>query len=422
MILTSLPNVKSWLGLTTTTDDKMLLRMINDASRMIMNYLQRAELGHTTVIETVSGRGERRLQMRNWPVLEVNALSINGVTIPASSVSTSYGYYLEQVYGGLAGRPQNLAIIGGIGLGGGVASYGAGLVGFSPYAGYGGSQGPFVRGYGNISVNYTYGYAALNEPQVIPSFFLLDQAGKVILDQNGYPLVDQSAVVLAPPQPILDQNGNPILDQSGAQQMGQPLLDQSGNPILDQSGNPLMDQSGIVYIGGEPLMDQGIIDITPTVTPLSAFGSWSGDVGVYYQNSNVPEDIEDQSGDALQDQDGDVLLDQGINIGGGALVAVKANPQKGQYVPPCVTGDTPRLYYEFSQADAGIPVFINYNYVPYDVEQACIELVAERYRYKSRIGQVSQSLGGQETSSYTIVAMTDPIKERLAPYRLEWTG
>ena len=56
------------------------------------------------------------------------------------------------------------------------------------------------------------------------------------------------------------------------------------------------------------------------------------------------------------------------------------------------------------------------------IEQACIEIVAERYRYRSRIGQVSQSLGGQETASYKLDALTDVIKTRLNPYRLGWAG
>jgi hypothetical protein len=82
-------------------------------------------------------------------------------------------------------------------------------------------------------------------------------------------------------------------------------------------------------------------------------------------------------------------------------------------------GEKPKLYYEFSQADAGQGVYLNYDFIPADVEQACIEVTAERYKYRSRIGQASQSLGGQETASYVMDALTKAIKQRIDPYRIE---
>lgn len=104
--------------------------------------------------------------------------------------------------------------------------------------------------------------------------------------------------------------------------------------------------------------------------------------------------------------------DDGVTfaLGGAALVKVASGPASGQYA---VTNGL----YTFAAADTGKGVNINYSYIPPDIEQACIELVGERYSYKGRIGQKSSSLGGQVTTSYNTGALTDSIKLMLNPYR-----
>ena len=63
MNLTYLANVRSWVNSQSSTDDALLNRLIAEASRTILNYLQRADIGLTSVTEIISGRGERRIQM-----------------------------------------------------------------------------------------------------------------------------------------------------------------------------------------------------------------------------------------------------------------------------------------------------------------------------------------------------------------------
>jgi len=55
---------------------------------------------------------------------------------------------------------------------------------------------------------------------------------------------------------------------------------------------------------------------------------------------------------------------------------------------------------------------------PPEVAQACIELVALRYRERTRIGEVSRSLGSVETVAYGQKDMSDAIKTLLQQYRL----
>jgi hypothetical protein len=59
-----------------------------------------------------------------------------------------------------------------------------------------------------------------------------------------------------------------------------------------------------------------------------------------------------------------------------------------------------------------------YATTPLDVAQACIELVALRYRERTRIGEVSRSLGGAETVSYSQKDMSDGTRTLLQQYRL----
>lgn len=290
--LTYLANVRQWVGSSTDVNNALLSRLIVQASRLILNYLQRPDIGLTSITETISGRGERKIQLRNWPVISVSDLTVNAISIPASTGPTNYGYFLEPVYGGLAGRAQNLGIVGGMNLGAGVG-LSNGYVGFSTESVWG--RG-FPRGTGNIAVNYSYGYCIQNEVQTIP--------------YSPYEVI-----------------------------------------------------------------------------PYAPYGSWMQDNGVSYQ-------------------------------GGSRLTAVSGNPSTGQYVPPNLTGDNPTLYYQFSSGDADAVVLLNYNYVPADIEQACIETVGERYRYKSRIGLKSETLGGQETASYDLTGLTMAVLEMLEPYRL----
>jgi hypothetical protein len=58
-----------------------------------------------------------------------------------------------------------------------------------------------------------------------------------------------------------------------------------------------------------------------------------------------------------------------------------------------------------------------YRTIPSELAQACIELVCQRYRERSRIGEVSKTLGGGETVAFSQKDMSDDIKTVLAQYR-----
>lgn len=118
-----------------------------------------------------------------------------------------------------------------------------------------------------------------------------------------------------------------------------------------------------------------------SVTVSAPYGAWASDVGVTYAN-------------------------------GSALAAVADTPAAGQYALGSTAGQ-----YVFNAGDNGAAVLISYGFVPSDLADAAIELVAERYKYSQRIAEKSHSLGGNETVSFDATRLTPLILSLLQPYR-----
>lgn len=108
---------------------------------------------------------------------------------------------------------------------------------------------------------------------------------------------------------------------------------------------------------------------------------------------------------------GDLVSDGGATYANGApLSPVATSPAAGQYT---VTNGV----YTFSSADRGASILLTYGYVPADIALSCIDWAAERYSYRSRIGQQSKSLGGQETIAFIVKDLPDFVATLLQPYR-----
>lgn len=114
------------------------------------------------------------------------------------------------------------------------------------------------------------------------------------------------------------------------------------------------------------------------VTVLQPNGIWCRDNGVTYTSSGI------------------------------ALVPVSAITAAGQYIPP---PDTSPGLYTFGTADANAPVLISYSFIPADLEEACIQMIAERYSYRNRIGEIAKTLGGQETIRWQRGAVGPPYNQ-----------
>ena len=90
--------------------------------------------------------------------------------------------------------------------------------------------------------------------------------------------------------------------------------------------------------------------------------------------------------------------DGGVTYANGTpLTPVASAPTTGEYIPP---PDTSPGLYTFAAGDANAQVLISYSFIPASLEEAVCQMVAERYAYRGRVGEISKSLGGQETIRY----------------------
>jgi hypothetical protein len=145
--LVQLAAAKSWLGVTTTTDDALISALITQISRAIYNYINRAFVLPTNVVEAYDGNGQEHLLLRNWPVGAIASVVIDGKPVPPAplmlaGVTPTPGYLLEQSDDQPPGAMQQLFLRG-------------------PHR--------FQKGRQNVVVSYRAGYEIVAETQVVPA-------------------------------------------------------------------------------------------------------------------------------------------------------------------------------------------------------------------------------------------------------------
>lgn len=121
--LTTIENVKEWLGiLQTEADDTLLARLITAASQFIQKRIGRM-IASQDYAEVRDGHGGNRLMFANYPVTAVAAVKVDGVAIPVATGALGAGYRFTATFLTLTGYT-------------------------------------FSRGLGNVELAYTAGYAA----------------------------------------------------------------------------------------------------------------------------------------------------------------------------------------------------------------------------------------------------------------------
>jgi hypothetical protein len=231
--------------------------------------------------------------------------------------------------------------------------------------------------------------AYLGRPALTPHLFVerLDGNGKTRLYLRHYPVLAVSSLVIdraaiaAAPVPVA---GAPwakgyLVETWDGLPPGRPqALDVFHTFYRNGRQNVLVD-----YTAGYAVENEAAaVPTAPgpyNVTAAAPFGPWAGDAGVTYDR-------------------------------GTALAPVAGTPSAGQYN---VSGGV----YTFAAADAGAGVLVSYGFIPAAINNACIEWVAERYRYRTRVGQSAQTVAGQQTASYSLKDMPDFIRASLDPYR-----
>jgi hypothetical protein len=243
-------------------------------------------------------------------------------------------------------------------------------------------------------------YAYLDRPFILPRSWSdrYDGNGKPRLYLRNYPVLSIASLVIgetlipAAPTPgagVARQPGYLLDPWDGTLPGRRQAVDVHGHIFWFGRQNVLASYTAGYQVSAEAAM---VPSAGPfTVTPQAPFGPWASDAGVTYAD-------------------------------GTALTAVKTAPAQGQYqVDAAASADasppTWGVSYVFAAADAGTGVLISYGFIPAAINNACIEWVAERYRYRTRIGQSSQTVTNQITSAYSLKGVPDFIRISLDPFR-----
>jgi hypothetical protein len=231
--------------------------------------------------------------------------------------------------------------------------------------------------------------AYLGRPALTPRAFVerLDGDGKARLYLRRYPALAISSLVIdncavtaasAPAAGAAHMHGY-LLELWDGLPPGRPqALDLFGAVYRPGRQNVVVGYSAGYAVTGE----SATVPTAPgpyNVTAAAPFGPWASDSGVTYAS-------------------------------GAALTAVTGAPATGEY-------NVSSGVYTFAAADAGASVLVSYGFIPAAINNACIEWVAERYRYRTRVGQSAQTVSGQMTSSYSLKDIPDFIRASLDPYR-----
>lgn len=93
MPLATLADLKTYLGITTAAVDTELTRLLNMASQVAEQHVERT-LSSGARTERRSGKGGNVLYLKNYPITAVSLLTIDGTTYTASDGTTT-GYLIN---------------------------------------------------------------------------------------------------------------------------------------------------------------------------------------------------------------------------------------------------------------------------------------------------------------------------------------
>jgi hypothetical protein len=97
--LTNLAAVKDWLDITSDDQDAALTRLIDAASQFALNYLNRDSFQAQEYTQNFHGNGRYTTLIRNWPIVSVSSVGVDGVIILPATFGTggkpSNGYVVS---------------------------------------------------------------------------------------------------------------------------------------------------------------------------------------------------------------------------------------------------------------------------------------------------------------------------------------
>jgi hypothetical protein len=93
--LTSLASVKDWLGVTTSTDDVKLTRLISAVSAFVQQVMS-LNIVVASYLHRSSGHEQSVIILEQFPVVGVASVTIDGEPVPAATNPTASGYEWDE--------------------------------------------------------------------------------------------------------------------------------------------------------------------------------------------------------------------------------------------------------------------------------------------------------------------------------------
>jgi len=92
---TDVTKIKSYLKITSGTDDALITTLANAANDFLSTFMNR-DIASQSYDEKRDGNGKSRMMFGNWPVTAVNSVLVNGVAIPPAPSVIDNGYRFSQ--------------------------------------------------------------------------------------------------------------------------------------------------------------------------------------------------------------------------------------------------------------------------------------------------------------------------------------
>jgi hypothetical protein len=135
-----LADLKAWLNVQTTGEDALLQNLITRGSAQMLRWINRDHLVVTSYTENRDGNDAMFMLPRNYPLIAVSSVMVNGIAIPAAVGQVSAGFVFDQ---------RKIMLRGG----------GVGFSSATPFSGQ--YQYRFARGFQNVQLLYQAGYTSV---------------------------------------------------------------------------------------------------------------------------------------------------------------------------------------------------------------------------------------------------------------------
>src|SRR5438067_4319511 len=90
-----LADVKAWLNIQTNAEDALLQNLIARGSMQMLRWMNRDHITTTTYTENRDGNDALFILPRNFPLISVSSVIVDGVAIPAATNQIGSGFVFD---------------------------------------------------------------------------------------------------------------------------------------------------------------------------------------------------------------------------------------------------------------------------------------------------------------------------------------